>query len=157
MNVQTLECAYRETGVGKILSNLFPRPFMFRGQYFASMEGFLQSLKTKDEQSVIELAGLSGVNAWKSGQKYNDWKHDQILFFQEKPVERLSDDYITLVRCAYDAQVKVSPDLRNALLESFPRVLTHKGKNDPCDTVLTVCEYIGNLNRMRDILIKNQS
>jgi hypothetical protein len=148
----TLECSYREQGIGKILSNLYPHQFMFRERVFASMEGFLQSLKTTDLDTAVSLACMHGIQAWKEGQKYN-WKETQLLHFEGIEYKRESEEYIALIASAYDALFDQCTLFRNALALSHPKVLTHDGKSDKKDSVLTVSEYIGNLTRLRESIV----
>lgn len=149
-----LKCGYDQKGIGKVLSNLFPHEFKFGGITFASMEGFLQSLKTNDLAAITTLSSLHGVAAWREGQKYNNWKKSQTLYFLGKTYARESREYEYLIISAYNALFNTYKYLRVALRESLPRTLTHSvGKTDPRDSVLTQGEYIGNLERLRALTL----
>lgn len=146
-----IECSSRsDNAIGRELSNLAPHAFEFQGRQFGSMEGFLQSLKFQGEVFKDEIGKLSGVKAWKAGQQGNSWKELQYLYDNNgNMVDRLSDKYQVLIKEAYDALWNCSKYFRLALRDSGREQLWHNGKHDSQDTVLTVCEYIFNLYRLR--------
>lgn len=47
----------------KILSNLFPYEFYFKGYNFASAEGFFQGIKFKDKKARKLVYKMSGLNS----------------------------------------------------------------------------------------------
>lgn len=53
------------------LSNFSPHPFIIDGVECSSMEGFLQSLKFKDENMQKEICKKVGRQAKKAGAKKN--------------------------------------------------------------------------------------
>ncbi len=148
--LERLECSYGEVGIGKELSNLYPRQFVFQKKEFGSMEGFLQSLKNEDKGISKFLSGLSGIQAWREGQKYNTWKDYQKLYFDGKTYDRNSPEYDTLITSSYTALFIADENFRAALKSSKPFVLSHDiGKMNASDTVLTRFEYLYQLERLR--------
>ena len=142
--------AWRNGGLGKQLSNLYPYPFVLDDVRCASIEGFLQSLKQEglEEQEII--AGLSGFKAFKTGQIGNDWKEKQVLFWRGQSLPRTSKAYHSLLIRAYDACFDQNQALQDALFETGVAVLTHViGKHDPTDSVLTEWEYLFLMYRLR--------
>jgi len=145
--------AYRETGVGKILSNLYPHDFFLDGVMCGSMEGFLQAIKLPDRESRVLMADFSGYDAWKLGQMGNSWKDNQVLYWDDKEFKRNSKAYLDLITRAYDACFEQNPKFVQAIMDSKNAILTHHmGKTDPRDSVLTQTEYIFQIYRLRAIV-----
>jgi hypothetical protein len=148
MNI--IECDSTSTGIGKVLSNLTPHPFVLDGLNCASMEGALQSFKFSDKEMAAELRGMYGYKAFKRGQDGNRWKDGQRLFWNGKSYQRLTSSYHGLLDRAYDALFEQNVEFQAALAESDKAVLVHtRGKHDPQDSVLTHWEYIYQLYRLR--------
>jgi len=149
--MEILDCYSRSPDpVGKGLSNLIVRHFVFDDIACVSMEGWLQSLKFEDPEFQREVAQLSGYLAFKTGQTGNAWKLRQTLFWKGVEYPRASLDYQELLTRAYDAQYDQSPDLKDCLWLSIGQALRHTmGKHDTRDTVLTESEYIRQLDRLR--------
>ena len=134
---------------GGVLSNLAPHAFMLDSVACASMEGFLQGLKSADAGDQAVLCGLKGSEARERGQRY-DWKTSGDLYWKGQPVDRLSDAYQRLLDRAYDALFDQSARFRAALAASGDAQLTHSiGKDDPTETILTTDEFISRLLRLR--------
>ena len=145
-----LDLGWRNGGLGKALSNLFPYPFELDGVRLASMEGFLQSLKFQGIEEQDMLIGLHGFKAWKIGQVGNDWREGQILWWRGVPHQRLSREYHMLVERAYNACYEQNEAFRKALFETGVDILSHDiGHHDPTMTTLTEWEYIYNMYRLR--------
>lgn len=139
-----------ETDAERWLSNLAPHPFYLDGRAYASMEGFLQSLKFKSDEDTLELAALSGYEAFKTGQRGNGWKKTQLLHYLGEPMLRRGSVYTALLTRAYDAWLDQNSAVRDLLVSTVGSALIHsRGKTDPADTVLTRVEYVGQLNRLR--------
>jgi hypothetical protein len=142
-----IECSYKsESAIGRALSNLEAYHFILDGKEYASVEGFLQSLKSENN----ELHKLHGIKAWKQGQKLNDWKQSQTLYYLGQEFDRHSDFYKVLLIKMYDAVYDQCPAFRDALVLSKGAELYHNGKTDPTDSVLVVDEYIRQLERLRN-------
>lgn len=138
-----------KTYPGRNLSNFFPHPFVFRGLQCNSMEGFLQGLKFKSPEMQAEVFKLVGLAAKKKGGGKN-WRKTQTLWFQGEPIKRRSKEYQDLLDEAYDAMFEQNAAFRKALQDSGDAVLQHSiGKTNESETVLTVGEFVGRLNKLR--------
>lgn len=139
-----------KTYPGRNLSNFFPHPFTFRGIEVASMEGFLQGLKFKSPEMQREVFKLVGFAAKKKGAPKN-WQQSQTLWFQGNPIPRRSETYQSLLDEAYDAMYEQNTAFRKALTDvPVDAVLTHSiGRTNESETVLTIREFIGRLNKLR--------
>jgi len=138
------------------LSNFTAYDFIVDGISCASMEGFLQSLKFKDPKDQIKICALHGGDAKEAGLLI-DWKETQILYWQEKAIDRHSIQYQDLITLAYD-QLKLKPDFQTALQKTGAETLEHSiGISDPKDTILTEAEFIAQLMRIRAELSETNS
>lgn len=139
-----------KTYPGRNLSNFFPHPFTFRGIEVASMEGFLQGLKFKSPEMQREVFKLVGFAAKKKGAPKN-WQQSQTLWFQGNLIPRRSETYQSLLDEAYDAMYEQNTAFRKALADvPVDAVLTHSiGRTNESETVLTIREFIGRLNKLR--------
>lgn len=121
-----------------------------------SIEGFLQSLKTPDEELQRELCLKSGSSARYMGRKLtgrDNWKERQILYWKGVSYPRESDEYKNLVKKAFFARFNASNEYRDALNSTKGYSLTHKcGAKEPKDTVLTEQEFISILDELRQYL-----
>ena len=145
-----IKLGYREKGLGRLLSNLYPWPFVMDGVQCGSIEGFLQCLKRNIPEEQTEIAALHGFEAYKNGQLGNAWKETQILYWLDVPVERSSRAYHELLCRAYDACLDQNTGFAVALSKTGCEPLTHLGKHDSHDTTLTVSEYLHQMHRLRD-------
>lgn len=130
------------------LSNFAPHPFVLDGVEIASMEGFLQSLKFKNEEMQKYVCSLIGRTAKFKGKDKKWWK-EQTLYWQGKEYKRDSEEYQILLNRAYNALYE-NESFKKALEASKPAILTHSiGKNDESRTVLTQAEFCGRLMKLR--------
>lgn len=133
------------------LSNFAPHAFIIDGVKCASMEGFLQALKTKSPEMQEHICGLVG-RAAKSAGKNKNWTKTQTLYWQGVEYPRKSEEYQLLLSRAYDA-LYTSNGFKRALKASGNATFTHSiGKRKQDETVLTIKEFVTNLNRLRDKL-----
>lgn len=131
------------------LSNFTPRLFVFRGYRFASMEGFLQSLKFPLLEKQARVRGMVGIQAKRIGKK-KKWYLDQTLYWLETPIDRHGDTYVELVCQAFDALFEQDESFRHSLSRTKGFTLIHsRGHSDPRRTVLTEQEFVSNLERLR--------
>ena len=134
------------------LSNFLPFPFTLDGVACASMEGFLQSLKTKDRETQLAVCQKSGKAAKKTfeGKRENRrWRLTGFLWWKGNGVFRYGRAYQSLLTRAYDALYE-NPDFRKVLAETYACRLKHSlGKKHKWQTVLTEKEFIAQLDRLR--------
>ena len=149
-----MEVANIDIGSGRgypasALSNFSPYEFEIDGVTCSSMEGFLQSLKFKDENMQIHVCTLVGKQAKFKGKKKKWWK-TQTLYWQGKEYKRDSEDYQMLLDRAYDALSK-NTSFKKALLATGSSNLTHSmGKRNKSETVLTEREFCSRLTILRN-------
>ena len=133
------------------LSNFAPHKFIIDGVECNSMEGFLQSLKFKNEDMQKEVCKLVGKSAKFKGKKKKWWR-EQTLYWQGKEYKRDSEEYQELLDRAYSELAK-NEGFRKALLATNNATLTHSmGKNDIHKTVLTSTEFCKRLTKIRSEL-----
>lgn len=132
------------------LTNFMPYEFEIDGIKCASMEGFLQSLKTDDPIQQATVCRLIGKEAKLWGEQNNAaWTSAQMLWWQGRAYGRHSQEYQKLLDRAYEALFK-NIDFRNALLATGQENLTHSiGRSDPRETILTEEEFCSRLMKLR--------
>lgn len=138
----------------KVLSNLFPYKFMFKGKELESIEGFFQGIKFKDIEMQNLVLKYSGVNAYhiKVVSEYN-WKESGIVYWQGQPINRFSKEYEDLVDELYVSAVQ-NPLYRSALKKCDKYILHEMGNMDKTETVFTRYEFEKQLNCLKDFLKK---
>lgn len=135
-----------------VLCNFTATQFKHQGVNIQSMEGFLQSLKVKDQKTQEKICTLPGFMAKKVG---NYLKHsnnfDRVtVYWQGKQYDRNSEEFKQVISEAYDSKFTQDRTFRTILKSSKGRKLTHTiGKNDPVETILTEDEFIEHLNNLR--------
>ncbi len=135
------------------LSNFNPYPFTIDDVECASMEGFLQSLKTPEIPVQRAICELSGRVALRAGRELPDWRPHQTLYWNGLMYNRHSEGYIALVTRAYEALADQNEVFRDWLLSTGSAKLTHKvGKACANDTILTEREFCTILTNIRNRL-----
>lgn len=132
------------------LSNFTDRPFDFDGVSCAGIEGILQALKCPDPEMQKEICALPGFEAKHAGVLFNNWKGEQILWWQGQPYFRSAREYLELITRIYDAVYAQDLSFATDLSATGYEDLCHSiGNPDMRDTVLTEVEMIYQLNRLR--------
>ena len=132
--------------LSRILSNLFPYDFEFRGFQLKSLEGFFQGIKFKDPQTQQYVFAYNGYNAYctKAASDYR-WQESGYVYWQGTPIKRDSAEYADIVDELYISAAQ-NPLFRQAL-KNADRPLIHSiGKTEKNDTVLTREEYEFEIN-----------
>lgn len=130
---------------------ILPHTFTIDNVKCASMEGFLQALKTKNPDMQEHICGLVGRAAKFAGKNKN-WKTNQTLYWWGKSYPRKSDEYQKLLTIAY-TELGKNNSFKRALTAAGNATFTHSiGSRKQEDTVLTVNEFVGQLNRLRNEL-----
>ena len=113
------------------------------------MEGFLQALKYKDHETQKEVCALSGKEA--KERSISDWQKTQTVYWQGQRINRLSQDFQTLIRRVYQCLFEQNDTFRNALLSTKGKCLYHtRGLSNPQKTILTEQEFCIILTELRD-------
>ncbi len=136
----------------KLLSNLFPYEFVFRGHKLNSIESFFQGIKFPDKNIQNQVFKYSGKPAViiKETSDYN-WQETGIIYWQGNPIKRDSKEYDNLVTELYISAIQ-NPFYRNAL-KNCPKPIIHViGQEDKEKTVLTRYEFEFMLNCLHDFL-----
>ena len=134
------------------LSNFCETDFVFDDVQIKSLEGFLQSLKTSDEEKQKSICLLVGKDAKTIGNFLIDFDGTH-LHWKGKTIDRFSEEYHTLLRRVYLARFEHDANFRQALEYTKNRKLIHTvGKSDPKETILTDGEFIDLLYELQEML-----
>lgn len=136
----------------KVLSNLFPYEFTFRGKTLKSIESFFQGIKFKDidmQNLVFNYSGLDS-NHVKVCSEY-DWKETGMVYWQGKEIDRYSKEYDDLVDELYISAIQ-NPLYRNILKITTRDILHTMGGTSKEETVFTRYEFELQLNCLKDFL-----
>ncbi|MCR5837195.1 MAG: hypothetical protein K6G88_11865 [Lachnospiraceae bacterium] len=135
---------------GNELSNFARHPFELDGVKIASMEGFLQALKYRNEENQKLVCSLSGEEAKRAGKYKFMWKMTQFLHWQGRDYELFSDNLQILIDRAYEAMYEQSEEFRKALVATGSEVLTYEiGIQQMDKTVLTEYHFVRRLEKLR--------
>lgn len=136
----------------KLLSNLFPYEFEFKGRTLHSIECFFQGIKFKDEYMQNELLKYSGKEALvlKETTDYN-WKETGIVYWNGQPIKRDSSEYDELVVELYVSAIQ-NKFYRNAIKNCKLPIIHAIGEVDKNKTVFTRYEFEHMLNALHEYL-----
>ena len=144
-----IDIRYDQAYPSGALSNLTPHPFELDNAQIASMEGFLQAIKFKNQSMQDQICTLTGFTAKHSGAQQN-WQCTQILYWRETEYPRDSTEYQTLLDRAYAALFTTNVTAAKALLASKRATLRHSvGHTNKRETVLTRTEFCSRLTKIR--------
>ena len=148
-----INVGYKYSGdYAKLLSNLFPYEFEFRGKKLKSIESFFQGIKFPDinmQNLVFEYSGLDS-NHIKSCSDYN-WKNTGIIYWQGKTIDRCSEEYDDLVDEVYISAIQ-NPLYRSVLKNCTRDIIHTMGATEKNETVFTRYEFERELNCLKDFL-----
>ena len=157
---QLLDIYSKDPYPSDVLSNFYKNAFELDGVVCASMEGFLQSLKTKNTALQKEICCLAGKEAkffFENKMQNSLWKLTGVLYWQGKPIRRSSDEYQRLLDRAYEAMYACAPKFREALIASDGFKLIHTiGKSDSRKTILTEYEFVSRLEKYREKALRDE-
>ncbi len=121
---------------GDALSNLCCNEFHFAGMACGSREGFLQSLKQEDKDKQRQICAMKGKNAKKMSS--TSWLTDQVVWWKGEAIDRQSEQYMQLIRRAYQAMFDQNERFHTALMSTRRMILYHsRGESNPFKTILT--------------------
>ncbi len=136
----------------KVLSNLFPYEFVFRGKHLNGIETFFQGIKIKNKNTqeyVFKYSGLDSNNI-KAASDF-DWKGSGIVYWQGKEIKRDSDEYDNIVDELYISAIQ-NPLYRNVLKNINKPIIHSMGEVDKKKTVFTRYEFEFMLNCLVEFL-----
>jgi hypothetical protein len=138
--------------LSKLLSNLFPYEFWFRGKKVHSIESVLQAIKFPDKKTQNFVFKYSGTdcNNIKVASPHN-WQTSGTLFWQGRQMDRFSKTYQDFVDELFISAVQ-NPIFRNALKSCNKYILHSIGITDNKRTVLTRYELECELNALSSFL-----
>lgn len=136
----------------RLLSNLFPYKFKYKGMKFGSIEGFFQGIKFLDKKQQRKVFKMSGIDSCyiKSASGY-DWTKNQTIYFQGKPIIRDSEEYASLVEEIYISALQ-NPFFRQVLKNVKKDIIHSIGVEDKKMTVFTRYEFERELNCLKDFV-----
>ena len=148
-----INVGYKHKGpYAKVLSNLFPYEFEFKGKKLHSIESFFQGIKFKDvdmQNLVLNYSGLDSNNV-KICSGY-DWKETGLIYWQGKAIDRFSKEYDNLIDELYISAIQ-NPLYRNALKNCTKDIIHTMGTKEKEETVFTRYEFEKQLNCLKDFL-----
>lgn len=135
------------------LSNFYPHAFTFDGVECASMEGLLQSLKTRDAERQSRICKMHGKDAklvfYKKPQDLL-WRLSGKLFWRGRAMCRYGDEYQHFLDRAY-LELSKNEGFCDALRASCGSTLSHSiGKTNTKKTILTEYEFISRIEKCRE-------
>ena len=148
-----INVGYKHKGdYAKLLSNLFPYEFVFRGKKLSSIESFFQGIKFPDinmQNLVLSYSGLDS-NRIKSCSEYN-WKETGIVYWQGEKINRYEEEYDNLIDELYISAIQ-NPLYRNLLKKCTKDIIHTMGAKEKSETVFTRYEFEKQLNCLKDYL-----
>ena len=90
------------------------------------------------------------MDAKKMSGVLDDWKKDQLLYFDGRAYQRYSEEYTDLISRAYDSLFNTNQMFREIILPRFKGcyILHSIGADDESKTVLTEAEFRYQINRL---------
>lgn len=126
--------------IEKALSNLYKSPFVYEDRLHNSLEGFIQSLKFKNEDEQERVARLHGFDAKKAGHVIYD---KNCLYFKKHVINRMDFTYHFLLEEVYLECFKQNETKLVALYALANCNVRHSiGKQTPSQTILTEGEFL---------------
>ena len=153
-----INVGYKHSGpYAKVLSNLFPYEFVFKGKELNSIESFFQGIKFKDPQlqDIVFTYGGLDSNYIQACSEYN-WKENGIVFWQGKEIDRYSEKYDDLIDELYISAIQ-NPLYRNVLKNCTKEIIHTMGKKEKNETTFTRYEFEKQLNCLKEFLKKESN
>ncbi len=138
----------------KVLSNLFPYKFYFKGHKMACAESVFQAFKFKDkklQKFVFEYSALN-ANRVKGCSDY-DWKESGKVYFLGKEYDRYSKEYELLLDEMYVSMLQ-NPLFVQALKNVGDKYILHAmGEEDRNKTTFSREEFEKELNILKAYVV----
>lgn len=140
----------------RMLSNLYPYDFDFEGNNAKSIEGVIQALKHPEIDIQKEVIQYAGVDAYHTrGATSGPYT---TLYWMGEKMDRFGVDYQLFLNDLFLSVYYQSGLYRKAFEMIGNRIVLHSiGKTDPYVTTLTVDEYIGRLNILKNDMLDLQA
>ena len=142
--------------LARILSNLYPYHFDFKEHRVHSIEGVIQALKHPEIDIQKEVIQYAGVDAYHTrGATSGPYT---TLYWMGEKMDRFGVDYQLFLNDLFLSVYYQSGLYRKAFEMIGNRIVLHSiGKTDPYVTTLTVDEYIGRLNILKNDMLDLQA
>ena len=136
----------------KLLSNLFPYTFKFKGYKLHSIESFFQAIKFPSIKMQKKLYKYSGKEALvlKETTDY-DWQKEGYIYFKGRKIKRDSIEYDDLLDELYISAIQ-NPFYRNAIKKCPLPIIHAIGETNKNETVFTRYEFEFMLNCLHAFL-----
>lgn len=144
-----LNVAYQiKNSLSKLLSNLYPYEFEFRGFRLQSIESFFQATKFKNPEIQRLVFNYKGTDAYhvQAASAYK-WKETGILYWQGTPVNRFGEDYAALVDEAYISAAQ-NPLYRQALKNVTKPIIHSIGQTSKNESIFAREEFERQINSL---------
>ena len=142
--------------ISRVLSNLYPYKFRFKGKKVSSIESVLQGIKYKDKKTQKLVFNYAGVDAYhtRASNIFDFWGNSGKLYFWGKEIVRQSEDYQNFLDDLYLSCLK-NPLYKRAIKSAGNKYLLHHiGRTDPNETVLTRYEYECRLYALQKLVLE---
>lgn len=136
----------------KLLSNLFPYKFKFKGYTLNSIESFFQGIKFKDKKLQKQVFKYSGKEALvlQEATSYN-WMKEGNIYWRGKLIKRDSKEYDDMLDELYISAIQ-NKFYRNAIINCKLPIIHMIGENSKKETVFTRYEFEYMLNCLHAFL-----
>ena len=138
----------------KVISNLFPYKFYFKGYKMGSAEAVFQAFKFKNpklQKLVFEYEALN-ANRIKGCAEY-DWTISGKIYFLGKEIDRYGKEYEDFIDELYVSLIQ-NPLFVQALKNVGNRYILHSiGIEDKLKTTFTRAEFEKELNAIKDYVL----
>lgn len=140
----------------KVLSNLFPYEFYFKGFKLQSIEGVFQGFKIKNKKTQRYLFKYHSLNSNNIKAAYDfNWRENGIVYFQGKAIKRDSEAYNDFIDELYVSAIQ-NPLYRNVLKNVGKKYILHAiGEKSKGNTVFTRYEFEYELNALKEYVQTN--
>ncbi|MDO4394544.1 MAG: hypothetical protein Q4C23_01000 [Mycoplasmatota bacterium] len=140
----------------KLLSNLFPYKFKFKGYVLNSIESFFQGIKFKNKKLQKQVFKYSGKEALvlQEATTYN-WMKEGIIYWRGKPIKRDSKEYDNMIDELYISAIQ-NRFYRNAIKNCKLPIVHMIGEDSKNETVFTRYEFEYMLNCLHAFLINKK-
>lgn len=148
-----LNVAYQiKNSLSKLLSNLYPYAFEFRGFHLQSIESFFQATKFKEPDFQRLVFAYKGTDAYhiQAASAYN-WKETGTLYWQGTPVNRFGEDYAALVDEAYISAAQ-NPFYRQALKNVTKPIIHSIGTSSMTESIFAREEFERQINSLSQFI-----
>lgn len=143
-----------KVSISKVLSNLFPYKFRFKGKKVSSIESVLQGIKYKNKKTQKLVFSYAGIDAYsvRASNSFDFWGLNGKLYFWGKEINRKSEEYQNFLDELYLSCFNNNLFRRAIKSAGNKYLLHHIGKENPSETVLTRFEFESRLFALQKLI-----